>query len=1049
MMKSFFKKLASVLALAMVVSLAAPAAQTAAAAEAKEFTYKYQTGIGADVKTVNLAKTGDTVDLKFIGIPDFNNYETQWMSYGTGFTLDQSGVITATADAGEGVVWLSVGDDQTYVSDPIKVTIGELKATIGTQDKSNKALEGATIKVNEKMDLAFYGITDWNLGKYGYKWVVGDTSVLDVDQKTGIITGLKTGETTVTFLAPNKFNQANVVVTNALTVTVLPDAEPAIEGKQISEEFFYINFTDLTAANYDVNDIDMVRVFPADRDTNGNGIIDARDDEGREEFFLKTADVNKEENRLEVTTYADFVDGATYEITIGDYKNRFVASVGEVDYMVLTATAGYLEAEGIAAVPAKLSVKLYDKNGIDVTNVEVKGIKNSSNVTFDIADHNKADINGNEVTFYEAGTTTAIAYFDYYNITERKEATCTVGASKHAEYIAEVVAWKVINDNLAMNDKKIDWNVVVANNEPLWVASEDENYVVVALLKDNRGNYFTTHEAGTTAVTTWKFNDEPVYLMSYVDSALASDYVFAANGYYLEFATLNPDNLLMYADGEVVTYKETVSAIKLNLYNYYDESVKEEIATVPLTVKPARYRKYLTVSSSTLNVVTDTENDAYDSKLAEKSVSVETYDQYAAWWSLDTVNYKVSLVENDTYGKKYTDAEKTALKAYISDDLVVNRDNSNKVTYIFDGEEIRNCLYDSNNNNYSNRSYVTFQIAETKSDRHITVKVYLQVPEFVADVEVNGDVEIDTTKIAMDVNDNIDGTANAVNRSAFVGWQTGWAWNTDRAANITLYTLSKNFKVGFVDEELPVFNGSYKLEKYDEAAYDLSDGAQMLVVTRTNGAVITTSATGGAYDVASNRPSWWGAQDAELGVVAEPQTADDGSTYYTYKVVVAAKNSDGSMAYMPTGRYTVQVRTIKLNSDGETFTFYNNNDTKHPATVQYFNVTDTNDKITYAGQISRDLRESADTIEEVVAYAFNFNRNGGAWLNWNDDARYALQQLVADVNYEVGDGYVYIKSVTFKVPIDQWNNDASLGYYFYKVNVGSSVKVSTDLFFEK
>ena len=52
MMKSFFKKLASVLAVAMVVSLAAPAAQTAAAAEAKEFTYKHTPSYSATVKTV-------------------------------------------------------------------------------------------------------------------------------------------------------------------------------------------------------------------------------------------------------------------------------------------------------------------------------------------------------------------------------------------------------------------------------------------------------------------------------------------------------------------------------------------------------------------------------------------------------------------------------------------------------------------------------------------------------------------------------------------------------------------------------------------------------------------------------------------------------------------------------------------------------------------------------------------------------------------------------------------------------------------------------------
>ena len=59
--------------------------------------------------------------------------------------------------------------------------------------------------------------------------------------------------------------------------------------------------------------------------------------------------------------------------------------------------------------------------------------------------------------------------------------------------------------------------------------------------------------------------------------------------------------------------------------------------------------------------------------------------------------------------------------------------------------------------------------------------------------------------------------------------------------------------------------------------------------------------------------------------------------------------------------------------------------------------------------------------------------------------RNILQNRISKVDYSVGDGYVYIKSVTFRVPVN--GVSTGLPYYFVKVNVGSSVKVSTDLFF--
>ena len=366
MMKSFFKKLAVVLAMAMVVSLAAPAA-TASAADAKEFTYKHTPSYSSTVTTVNLAKTGDFVDLRFVGIPDYTKYELKWIAVGNGFTVDQNGVITATADEGEGVVWLSVGDDQTYVSDPIKVTIGQLKATIGTQDKSNKDLGSTTLKVGEKMDLAFFGITDWNLGKYGYKWVIGDASVLDVDQKTGEITALKAGTTTVTFMAANKLSPENSVVTAPLTVTVKPSEvtfEVTNKGYNVTQNEVVVEFSE----KYAPKNVELFRVFVADDDWT----IDGKVDENLHEDAYESVYVNNhyalEGNEYYINPYVDFVDGAIYEIRIdGLAKVWFKASVGAVAKVVVKEDVKAALAEDIeAAVPAELSVDLYDKNNVRV-----------------------------------------------------------------------------------------------------------------------------------------------------------------------------------------------------------------------------------------------------------------------------------------------------------------------------------------------------------------------------------------------------------------------------------------------------------------------------------------------------------------------------------------------------------------------------------------------------------------------------------------------------------------------------------------------------------
>ncbi len=131
MMKSFFKKLAFVMALAMVVTTAAPAAQASAAGEM---------GIalqGADSKSEVIAsyemKVGDEpVDFKYYGAPkDYLKQNPTWSSSAEAVaTVDKYGVVTpvaagtatitiALSNGMTGEIEVTVEDDNTYVYDQV------------------------------------------------------------------------------------------------------------------------------------------------------------------------------------------------------------------------------------------------------------------------------------------------------------------------------------------------------------------------------------------------------------------------------------------------------------------------------------------------------------------------------------------------------------------------------------------------------------------------------------------------------------------------------------------------------------------------------------------------------------------------------------------------------------------------------------------------------------------------------------------------------------------------------------------------------------------
>ena len=155
MMKSFFKKLSLVMALAMVVSMMAPAG-SAFAAEAgialqgtKEVVTEYSVEIGAEV-----------VDFCFLGAPADWKTTAKWSSDNEEVaTVDKAGKVTGLKDGVANII-ITAGADASY-KHSVKVTVG--KGDVKPLDFEITQIDTVTAKLtfNEVADLSKVTVDDF------------------------------------------------------------------------------------------------------------------------------------------------------------------------------------------------------------------------------------------------------------------------------------------------------------------------------------------------------------------------------------------------------------------------------------------------------------------------------------------------------------------------------------------------------------------------------------------------------------------------------------------------------------------------------------------------------------------------------------------------------------------------------------------------------------------------------------------------------------------------------------------------------------------------
>jgi len=1079
MMKSFFKKLAFVMALAMVVTMAAPAAQKVVAAEDKALAITYQNEKHYTISEVNIASVGDTEDLKFLWAPsNWKELGVKWTSSNENVvTVDANGVVTGVA-AGSATVSVAVGTETASVV----VNVEELPAytvSIGLGDE--KSVTEKELEIGESVDFAFYGIKDYARDKVGAlprylcTWQSDDTTVLTKDNEAGLFTAVAAGTAKVTLTVANVLTgQTHNVIPVAVTVKA-----PVVEEVEVDVVAELNKTQDVIEvkldkdAGLDLSNVEVFRVFFADDDYNGDGVIDERDiDKNYETVYVEKISFNAGTGKWDVQTFDDFIDGVTYEVHVKKYDpERFVASVGDVAEVVVYEKDGAsLATEDTELDAAHVAVKLYDAKGVDVTTRKIDGIANNdiSNVTFWLTNEEAAEyslVGYDEIEFYEMATADVRATYDLNGKPVDSTEPCLITPSKANEYgIKKVVAWTLVKD-----DAKADWTKVVHD-----VPAGEYGYTIVTLLEDTRGNFFVTHKNSASTNGGNKYNNATTY---YTEDEYAP---FWIHGYRVEYRAMDPDKMLVEDYGDVASYEMGRARYALYLYNQFEtadrEFVKELYSQYVNVCHPMQLNKATATTSVKIQMNTEfdentgvlpvNESNAYYSLFSTGKIDVVLWDIHA-----DTKAKPEHAAEANFELKLISNTDNEDLKALIQsyqDELNATDAVERKINV--EAKQFANFA----------GNIVKFTITETVTKTKTTVTISLVRPE--TEVDPLGDK---SAKVAT-IDEYSDYLKVKLPFEKFVVSQKGFTVEqrivelakATHSYDTFLFQTDKNGNKIGVDNNLYIgkvldFN-KMKVTDVDLATgASLEAGDRVLVIKAPNGKIypsadgvygtyknpaFTTKNDGFAY------PEYTDGLGVSVVTVDDYATSASGSAVSVNKFNYVFRTTEdvgygNEIVYAENGRYTVTIKTVKAvkadgsieftKSTGLTDTFYitvanNNAEVKYASRdltrVEDASVTGYGFNETKNAEVGTD-----EDVKALILKAFNFTLGGAAWA---EKAGSLTTDNILYYTYTATptNKQVVINKVVFKVPSDaaDKNTDTVDGWGWYR----SAATVNKSLTFD-
>lgn len=398
-MKNFFKKLAFVMALAMVITSLAPAAGVFAASAPK---------LNAKSATLLLGTKGRTTF-------DFNlNNKVK----GSTYKWTTSNKKVATVNAKNGLV-TAVSNGKATIKLAITLPtkkVTNLSATVTVKTNATSVeitnLPTAAIKVGEKHNFNRTYTTNTKVVKTTdvTGWVITSENAAKASiDKNGFFTATEAGEYTIVAKMAQSATKYAAGTFTAVSKEVKVVVEPSIVSiAQTTSNKFVVTF-----------DADMSKLVNKENLT----ITDAS---GVKQAIVDTVTFDATGKIATVKTYISLTDKEVYTVSYDKLSKDFVASIGAIAKVVITGPSLVADNE-----PTAIEVAYYDANGVDVTSTA------NGTLSFDnVSKIGWIDEIDNTITLFNIGDKTVI---------KAKYATGTYDANwnevviESAEYVVTAV----------------------------------------------------------------------------------------------------------------------------------------------------------------------------------------------------------------------------------------------------------------------------------------------------------------------------------------------------------------------------------------------------------------------------------------------------------------------------------------------------------------------------------------------------------------------------------------------------------------------------------
>jgi hypothetical protein len=446
MKKNFFKKLASGLALAMVVTSFAPAAPAFAATATKIVEQ-------GGKKAPQTVYVGKKVDYSLNNVYKTNTYK--WFTSNAKIAkITQTGGIVTPVAPGKATIKVNAYKKSTgKLIKAFKLDLDvKLRAT-----SVNIGAEDFELAVGEKKDLDAVKTPANSTDTLRY--FSSNEKVATVDTKTGIVTAVAAGEATIKVASKGAWFTANNSKYNKYDEVKVTVVDGLLKAEQKAYNKIELTYSsDMEKAGLKVTDFSIVR-----------------DETNR---VLPVKSVSVDGKMVTLTTFENMTDAKVYTVTHAGDKVQF------------TATDNVVASLSIHPV----TITFNEETDVYVSTVDAKGVV-LGDYTLTNASANRIDFaiettqgytNGNKLRLFATGNTakaTATYHTDKYDANGNE-----IGAIKLETTITAVdkAASNFGKYQYTISDKTPNWNLAVTTNTRLAIG--DAGYGIYLNVKDTNGN---------------------------------------------------------------------------------------------------------------------------------------------------------------------------------------------------------------------------------------------------------------------------------------------------------------------------------------------------------------------------------------------------------------------------------------------------------------------------------------------------------------------------------------------------------------------------------